>query len=35
MLIRKYNNILIMPNGRLLIELLKVKNARKYYYDLE
>ncbi len=31
----KYNNKLIMQNDKLLIELSKVKNARKYYYDLE
>lgn len=31
----KYNSRLIMQNDKLLIELSKVKNARKYYYDLE
>ena len=31
----KYNNKLIMQNDKLLVELSKVKNAKKYYYDLE
>ena len=31
----KYNNKLIMQNDKLLIELSKVKNARRYYYNLE
>ena len=31
----KYNEILVKQNNNLLIELSKVKNARKYYYDLE
>ena len=31
----KYNEKLVKQNNNLLIELSKVKNARKYYYDLE
>ena len=31
----KYNERLVKQNNNLLIELSKVKNARKYYYDLE
>ena len=31
----RYNEKLVKQNNNLLIELSKVKNARKYYYDLE
>ena len=31
----KYNNSLVRQNHDLLIELSKVKNAKKYYYDLQ
>lgn len=31
----RYNDELLRQNNDLLIELSKVKNARKYYYDLE
>ena len=31
----KYNEKLVKQNNNLLIELSKVKNVRKYYYDLE
>ena len=31
----KYNEKLQKQNNDLLIEVSKVKNARKYYYDLE
>ena len=31
----RYNEKLVKQNNNLLIELSKVKNARKYYYDIE